>query len=109
MDQRTHTIRSLNDALRTTFDGGSVIVTPGVQNLAKETRAMALAAVQGFDSFDETNDPYGEHDFGAFEINGHNLFWKIDYYDLTLGYRSPDPADPSKTVRVLTVMLAEEY
>jgi hypothetical protein len=30
------------------------------------------------------NDPYGEHDFGSFELAGEKFFWKIDYYDFAL-------------------------
>jgi hypothetical protein len=37
------------------------------------------------------------------------LFFKIDYYDRNLTSASPDPLDPAVTVRVLTVLLPEEY
>jgi hypothetical protein len=49
---------------------------------------------------------YGEHDFGALEIEGERLFFKIDYYDQSLSAHSPDPADETLTKRVLTIMLA---
>ena len=68
-----------------------------------------MAAVVSYDDFTEDNDPYGEHDFGAFELEGQKLFWKIDYYDLELRFGSDDPGDPDKTRRVLTILLAEEY
>ena len=68
-----------------------------------------MAKVQAFNDFNERNDPYGEHDFGAIEHDGQTVFWKIDYYDLDLSMHSPNPADATVTARVLTVMLAEEY
>jgi len=65
--------------------------------------------VIAFDDFNADNDPHGEHDFGSFELEGEKLFSKIDYYDLAGEFGSEDPTDPKKTLRVLTVMLAEEY
>jgi hypothetical protein len=35
--------------------------------------------------------------------------FKIDYYDKSLEFGSPDPADPTVTERIITIMLAEEY
>ena len=35
--------------------------------------------------------------------------FKIDYYDKSLEFGSPDPADPIVTERIITIMLAEEY
>ncbi len=62
-----------------------------------------------FSEFTADNDPHSEHDFGSFELVGRKFFWKIDYYDKRCEFGSDDPADPEKTTRVLTVMLAGEY
>ena len=62
-----------------------------------------------FDDFCHANDPHEEHDFGSFEADGHTIMFKIDYLDRDLSMHSPDPADPSVTQRVITIMLAEEY
>jgi hypothetical protein len=59
--------------------------------------------------FHRSNDPHEEHDFGAFEVDGEKLFFKIDYYDQDLKCHSPDPSDPKVTRRVITLMLASEY
>ena len=109
METRTERIRALNDAFRTTFEGGRVFLTAGVEALPSDVTAMAIRTVATFSDFHDGNDPYGEHDFGAFELTGRRFFWKIDYYDRRLKWGSDDPADPEKTTRVLTIMLAEEY
>jgi hypothetical protein len=103
------TIRALNDRFRQSLRGGMLVMTAGVIALGQERELKILEAVAGFDSFDEDNDPYGEHDFGALEVEGERLFFKIDYFDQSLSAHSPDPADETATKRVLTIMLAEEY
>jgi hypothetical protein len=107
-DRKAARIRELNDAFRTTFGGGTVVMTSTVAELPEMVRAHALLEVAQFDRFDVGNDPYREHDFGAFELCGRKFFWKIDYYDPNLQFGSEDPADPAKTKRVLTLMLAED-
>jgi len=102
-------IARLNDAFRTTFTGGRVMLTAGVNELPGSTKANVLAAVRQFSDFSEDNDPQGEHDFGAFTVEDRRFFWKIDYYDLKLEGGSENPADPSVTTRVLAIMLASEY
>ena len=107
---RSDQIRTLNDAFRRHLNGhGQLLITRGVEAAGEAFVMSALGTVQEFDDFSEDNDPYGEHDFGAFELDGRKLFWKIDCYDRSLEAGSPDPADPEVTCRVLTVMLADEY
>jgi hypothetical protein len=106
---RTRAIRVLNDNFRSTFVGGRVLMTAGVAELPLDTKARVLLAVQSFSNFTKDNDPHGEHDFGTFEIEGETYFFKIDYYALDLDGGSEDPADPSVTTRVLTIMRADEY
>jgi hypothetical protein len=102
-------IRALNDAFRTSFVGGVVLLTAGVEALPADLKARVLKKVRDFSDFDEGNDPHAEHDFGAFELSNERFFFKLDYYDRDMTYGSPDPTDPAKTTRVLTVMFASEY
>ena len=105
----TEKIRALNDAFRTTMTGGKVLLTAGVDALPTDVQAIVIRRVATFSDFTKENDPHREHDFGSFEVAGRKFFWKIDYYDAAMEFGSEDPADPSKTTRVLTVMLASEY
>ena len=106
---KTSRIRDLNDNLRTTFTSGQIMLTAGVDALPAEAKAAVLSKVRTFVDFNGDNDPHGEHDFGAFEINGDRFFWKIDYYNRTMDGGSEDSADPDVTTRVLTIMFASEY
>ena len=106
---RSSRIQVLNDNLRSTFAGGRVVMTQGVDDLPPDTKARVLSAVRSFDKFDAENDPHHEHDFGTFEIEGQTYFFKLDYYALDMDGGSEDPTDPAKTTRVLTIMRADEY
>ena len=76
-------------------------MTAGVAELPLDVKARALIQVQTFTKFNADNDPYGEHDFGSFEVAGDQFFWKLDYYDRDMMSGSPDPSDPEQTTRVL--------
>jgi hypothetical protein len=77
--------------------------------IALDQTAAVLQAVMEFNDFNADNDPYGEHDFGSFAVAGEQLFWKFDYHDSDMQMASLDPSDETITVRVLTIMLADEY
>ena len=107
---QNHRVRDLNDAFRTRGLGrGSVMVTEGVTAHGAVFVMEVVAAVRRFNAFTEDNDPWGEHDFGAVEIEGQKIFWKIDPYDIDLQAQSPNPANPAVTHSILTIMLASEY
>ncbi len=109
LETNSQQIAQLNDAFRRTFNGGQVVITAGVQALSPEQQQAVFQTVQAFNAFTEDNDPFGEHDFGAFSLYGHRFNWKIDYYDPSMQWGSENPEDQEQTKRVLTIMLAEEY
>lgn len=110
MTATTKRIAKLNDQCRKAMGiAGKLVQTAGICALPSEMQSAIREKVEAFDAFTPDNDPYGERDFGAFDHEGHRIFFKIDYYARDLCHGSEDPADPSKTVRVLTILLADEY
>jgi hypothetical protein len=109
MEAKTARIRELNDQLRQNFADGIAVMTPGIAALGPEAVERIVKTIAVYDDFCHANDPHEEHDFGCFEADGNKIFFKIDYYDKALTCHSPDPADPTVTQRVITIMLAEEY
>ena len=100
-------IRVLNDNFRSTFVGGQVVMTQGVDALPIDTKARVLLAVQSFSNFTKDNDPHREHDFGNFKVEGETYFFKVDYYALDMESGSEDPADPNVTTRVLKMCIRD--
>lgn len=94
-------IAQTNDLLRKTLSGCRMMLTAGVAD--SEDQAQILAAVKSFHQFTEDNDPYGEHDFAFFEVNGEKFFFKFDYYDSNYEFFQEDGN------RVLTIGRADEY
>lgn len=93
-------IAKINDQLRRSFSC-KVYLTRSVAN--SKFRDQIVQSVQSFDQFNKGNDPYGEHDFGSFEINGVKYFWKFDYYDDNYEYFKLNGN------RVLTIGQLNEY
>lgn len=107
--QQAAEIAKRNDALRRDRLGGHVVMTAAVAALPPDVHNGAVLVMRRFDAFSAENDPYGEHDFGAFDHGGQRFLFKIDTYaDSTLTSGPEDPLAPS-AVRVLTLMLASDY
>jgi Protein of unknown function (DUF3768) len=103
MDRRAKIIQ-LNDKLRTTFKGGRVQMTPGVYQLDARLRGRALSVLAKYNKFDDAS----EHDRGIFIFAGYAFEWRIEYRGADGGSLSPDPADPDKTFRVLTLYALDD-
>ena len=91
---------------------GIRVITASVDHLLKQLaipQARLAQLVADYSDFNPDNDPHSEHDFGAFEFHGHKLFWKLDLYNTDYSMGSDNPTGLTKTRRVLTIMLAEEY
>ncbi len=106
-----------NDRVRTSLGTdpgvpGRIVITAGVNALGAEAKAQIITTVRCFSELTADNDPFGLHDFGAFEVTDEGrtvrLYWKIDLYDLAYHFGSEAPDDPSQTRRVLTVFLPDE-
>ncbi|WP_120505463.1 DUF3768 domain-containing protein [Sulfitobacter mediterraneus] len=111
-------IAEQNDRFRTTWGAdftvpGQIVMTRGVADLSPAAKAVIMARVQGFDTFTDDNDPYGDHSFGDFDIemagDSYRIFWKIDLYDTDYAMGSEDPTNLDVTRRVLTILHASEY
>lgn len=101
-------IAALNDAFRANPALGTFVLIAGIRANMPQDVATILNKVRTFEDFNEGDDLYSERDFRAFDFKGKKIFWKIDYYDCSFEFASPDAANPALTNRVLTVMYADE-
>lgn len=124
----TNKVRRLNDIFRSSMDckRGTVMLTSSVQDLQMSNADLfveLIDKIRKFSAFDkainydlpldeqeESNNPYGENDFGKVTLsNGKTFFFKIDYYDKEMQFGSKFPDDPLLTSRVMTIMYTKEY
>lgn len=90
---------------------GRMHVTRSLMEAGDGFTAEAIVAVGRFETFEPENDPEGWHDFGAVDIRGEKIFWKIDLYETGSDFRygAETPDDPAATTRVLTIMMAHDW
>ena len=90
---------------------GRMLVTRSLMEAGDGFMAEAVKATGMFDTFEPENDPEGWRDFGAVEVCGETVFWKIDLYeaDSDFRYGAEAPDNPATTMRVLTIMMARDW
>lgn len=124
-NERSQKIAALNDQLRASLMGAAAphprqtvmvagVLAPELQDMTGHARTLKETAILkaiSEQSFEEGNDPYGERDYGSFEIAGEpeRLYWKVDYYDHALTEHSPDATNPAVTHYVLTIAYLRDY
>ena len=74
MTTKTDQIRVLNDELRRHLAVGIAVITPGVAALGLKAVERIVKTIAVYDDFCHANDPHEEHDFGAFDADGHRIF-----------------------------------
>jgi len=97
-------IVELNDQLRTTFQGGQVRMLSSAYQLDARLCGRALCVMSRSTRF----DPNGEHDWGRFIFAGYAFEWIVEYHSRDATGLSPDPANPTKTSRVLTLSAVDD-
>lgn len=70
-------IAAQNDDFRRHLSKGTLVLTCGIRSNTSEDIKAIITKVRTFDKFDENNDPYNEHDFGAFDYKGKKIFGKL--------------------------------
>ena len=101
-------IRQLNDAFRSSFRGGKILLRASVAELPDMVKAARTASGRPVQRT-EANDPNGTHDFLKFELSNRSFIFSIVAYDKNLEFESPDPTDPDKTILVGTLIQNSDW
>lgn len=124
-DSERWMIAALNDAARAAIETTScVVMSNGFMTLDDADQVAVRLAVSHYDVWTVANAFDADRDFGILfklasgawtqatpdsEEIAQIIIWTIDYLDHSLQRMSPRPWDSSATVRVISLMLANEY
>ncbi|UWQ31037.1 DUF3768 domain-containing protein [Leisingera sp. M523] len=100
-------VRTLNDHFRKAGKGGVVMISMGIHLLGRATVDTIMKQLGG-EAGDASIESDEDHDIGLLKVNSRIIHWEIDCYNKDFDDMSPDPADPEKTTRVMTVLLSTE-
>lgn len=103
---RTARIQQLNDECRADTSRYQLSAWLSLWHLEDQVRIKQLVKEFGVNNSHEELAP--DHEYGEFFYASHRIIWKIHYYENDLSVPSPDPADHTRTNRVLVVTLASE-
>ena len=114
-------IAARNDAFRRrvclgAFSGAGVPELTGRLVTTAAVEAAGIGFLQGclerigrLEDFAPDSDPDGHHDFGAVEVFGTTVWFRIDLHDAQgRSHGSEAPDDPARTWRVLTVLFPSD-
>ena len=104
--RRWHTIGERKPGI---YVPGRSVWTAAFDEAGGEFQRSALKAIGGIETFEPDSDPDGFHDFGAVEIDGRSVWFKIDAYDTAYRFGSENPANLSITCRVLTILFPSDW
>ena len=77
-EECAHQTAQKNDLLRRTCTGDQLEISPGVAALPSKVVGEALFIMRTFEEFNTKNDPYQNHDFGSFDVDGHTFLFQVD-------------------------------
>ena len=80
----TDRIRELNDAFRKNPIGGTALITPGVAALGTEAVAESRRPSPSLTISATRTIRMASTTLASFDVEGHSIFFKIDYYDRSL-------------------------
>jgi hypothetical protein len=108
---QTQKIRALNLAFyKNPHMHGRLLFSRYVADRGGLFGMKCINALAAYDGWNEDNDSHGEADMCTLTVEGEKVWAKMDYYDKDdQNYGSENPADPTKTLRVCTILFPDEW